>query len=575
MSPRPRAVVALCLALFLGWPFHCAQAAPAAPPPSAQVQPLTDDERTGFKFLGLRIDDKTGQVFKADGAALTPAELARYRGPYDFHKEPLNDDEKDDLLYSGNRFDEDTGHILSVADKKPLTVLAIEVSRRNTLLGQKHAILERLSVVLSQQEPGKPLSPQAQAQVKALVDAYPGALPPSLVKTLTTPGLTASALNADALKAYEDSTRFFDGQTTLKDLVENALPVQAKPYSSYSDKVYFDDSEKRLGGMLRTAVQGELAKNPAGQELLDHFRNKKGEVELPNFLILNIDPKAMASYSSSNKAVTFNQKLIVEALAQELPKDKQAALRKELADSRKFAAYLLAHPEGLQKSVAANGTTFLHELTHAWQDRRDRLMVEVNRGNMPGVMFLENEHEAFLAEMRWLHARLIADPAGSANEEMLESYRQFIVNPDLWRNDISQRYLANWPQFAATLPTAQDLQKQRISTARRLMGEGLYQRVVQGFKVLVMERGTQEMRTVESANRKRVAEFDKTRYPAMRAEGMRALAELYIAQAEKAKGAGDREEALDTAWAYALQLKDEPLTARIEALRAKKKGRGR
>ncbi|MCX5797135.1 MAG: hypothetical protein NTY77_16715 [Elusimicrobia bacterium] len=561
MTPRPRVCAVLCLALLAAWPVVSARS--AAAPSETGASPLTEDERKSFSLLGLSVDK------------LAAPDLARYRAPFDFHKESLNDEEKDGLLYAGNRFDEDTGHILSLQSKQPLTVLDIEVSRRNTLLGQKDAILAKLSLLLSQQEPGKPLSPQAQTQVKALVDAYPGALPPSLVKTLTTPGLSASSLHADAAQAYEASTRFFDGQNTLKDWVGNALPVKAEPTSAYAAKVYFDDTEKRLGQTLRASVADELMKNPVGRELLDHFRDRKGELDLPHFLILRIDPKAMAVYSSSNKSVVFNQRIIEDALMDGVPAKDQPKLRRELADSKKFAAYLLAHPEAFQKAVAANGTTFLHELTHAWQDRREGLMGEGDRGNVPGVNAIENEHEAFLMEVRWLHARLLADPKSAAKDEMLDSYRQFLANPDLWRNDITQRYLANWPQSSADFPTALQLQEQRVGVARKFMGEGLHQRLVQAIKLLGYQRGTEEMKKSESAARKRVAEFDKTVYPQMRQEGMRGLAELFLSLAREAEDADDRKEALKQAEGYAQELNDKELQRRVEELRPKPGRKGR
>ena len=52
-------------------------------------------------------------------------------------------------------------------------------------------------------------------------------------------------------------------------------------------------------------------------------------------------------------------------------------------------------PEAISAVVKDNDVVIVHELTHAWQDRRDPVFREMTRGNLPDTTPLEYEEEAY------------------------------------------------------------------------------------------------------------------------------------------------------------------------------------
>lgn len=518
--------------------------------------PPAPELRAQLEFVGWRFEDKTGRLLDAQDQALSEERYAAYGQPFDFFRAEVPDGDRAALTYTGHRFDEETGHVLSPQTKKPLTVLDIEQYRKYMLLNNKHVILERLSHLLSAQDPGKPLPPEARAKIKALTDSEKAALPPALAKALESPQTLAGALKGQAERAYLDSTRFFDGQGTLSDKVRTNMPVWAGGSNGRQKPSFFDETEKKLGESLRAAVAAHLAKDPVGRELLSHLP------ELPPFLILKIDQNAGAVYNYTDRTVIFNQQYVVEGLLAGKPPQEAEALRQELSDPKKFARYLLAHPKAQEDFLAGNDVAVFHELTHARQDRRDRLMGELNRGNSPSAIYIEYEQEAFLQQNRYVHSKILRGESVLPGD--LDNYRQMLGNFARWKDGIAQSYTELWPQAAATIGTAQALQKERISAARRLMGESLHGTLVQAMKLIGYKQGSLAMAQAQNGSRQRMDAFKKDEYPAMKKQAARPLAERFLTLARSEKNRLQKIALLDSAAAYAEQAGDAALLRQIE-----------
>ncbi len=527
--------------------------------------PVLAEVRAQLEFVGWRFDDKSGRVLDTQSQPLSEERYAAYRQPCDFFRTEIPDGDRAALTYGGHRFEEETGHILAPQTKKPLSRLDVEQYRKYMLLNNKHVILERLSHLLAAQDPAKPLSADARARVKALTDFEKAALPPALAKALESPRTLAGALKGQAERAYLDSTRFFDGQGTLSDKAKADLPVWAGGGDGRQKPNFFDDTEKRLGEALRDAVAAHLAKDPVGRDLLSHFKGKDGKPELPPFLILKIGPNAGAVYNITDRTVIFNQQYMVEGLLANKPPEAAEGLRQELSDPKKFARYLLAHPKAQEDFLVLNDVAVFHELIHARQDRRDRLMGELNRGNTPSAIYIEYEQEAFLQQNRYVHSKVLRGEAVTPKE--LDNYRQMLGDFSRWKDGIKQTYTELWPQAAATIGTAQALQKERIGAARRLMGESLHSAMVQTLKLIGYEQGSQAMAQAQKGSQARLAAFKKDEYPAMKKQAARPLAERFLALARGEKNRVQKIALLDSAAAYAELAEDAALLKRIAAER--------
>lgn len=419
----------------------------------------------------------------------------------------------------GWRFDDDKGHLLSPKTKKPAPRAEVEEFLAEIEASQRHLTLQRMHYLLSRQDLDRPLSPAVQAELKRLVEKRREILPKSVLDALNAP----RALGAAVLKAYEDSTHFFDGKVTLGERLGAALPVLGTWNAGQRLPGYFDDAERRLGENLAAAVAKRLRANPVGRGLLEKFR-KNGKLELPQFLVLAIDANAHAAYTPSSDSIILNFSAVVGAVVARAPPERRAALEAQLKDAAALAEHLRNNPKALEEFVAGEDSTIYHELVHAWQQRRDPSGVEQLRGNAPDFNMLEGEQEAFVEELRYLHAKILAGDETALREAWDDGrYREFIADPVAFRQSIADIYLQNWPEQAALLPTGLDLQNDRVSLARRLLGTSVGARVEHALKLIGLSRGTRAMQADLDAYTARFAALDKE-HPRLQQEGYAALA---------------------------------------------------
>ena len=426
----------------------------------------------------------------------------------------------------GYRFEEATGAVLSPETKKPISERKMAEVLEELLLGRRHNALERAHHLLSKKSGAGQLSPADKRELDALLSTEGDALPANFRKALENLDRDFAGARDSAERAYADSTRYFDGQATLSDRLKASLPVQAGGWNEPNrPAVYFNETERRLGETLSADLAEFYARTPAAAPVLEGFRDKTGKIVLPPVLVLKIDPQAGAHYNPENRSIVANHEYVLEGLLESVPRDRREATRAELQDSGKLARYLLDHPKARETLLQKYDVEFFHELTHAWQDKRRGLMVEEVRGNAPGVMALEFEHEAFLMQNKYIHAKLLKDPDKTMEEPWFGGYLELLGDFDRWREAITRQYMDSWPQFAGNLKKAEEIQDTRIGLARRLMGEGLYARVSGWLKLRGYELGSREIRTEASAQMAAMESFHQSAYPVMRREGFSKMGE--------------------------------------------------
>ncbi len=165
-------------------------------------------------------------------------------------------------------------------------------------------------------------------------------------------------------------------------------------------------------------MQAFFSRTEAGRELLGRFKDAKGRPDLPKLTVLKMSQRpgdagyggAAAVYDESSRTVILSHWHVVRQILAGVPAAEREKLGARLSDSRALAEYLRAHPA--QRTAVANrvDVTLFHELTHAWQYRRQSLAVESIRGNAPSGIILAREHEAFFGGNRYFHEKLMCIP---------------------------------------------------------------------------------------------------------------------------------------------------------------------
>lgn len=487
--------------------------------------PVLPEVRADLEKIGYIFEETHGGVRKPREWPLEKAQFRAFLEPYDLKANPIDETLRVSLLLRGLRMDQDAGRILVGEPVRPATNLEIQAFKKTMEDSQRANSLERLTQFLSEQNPDRPLHFNHWIKAKGL-----GAEgPPDLVGALQNPNQKAGDLLSAARGAQLEGARVFDGKKSLPDWDKDTQPVKPD-WGGASRAPYAGDVERRLGSLLSASAQAHLAKNPAGRELLDRFRGKNGKVELPAFLILPINDSMDAAYSAPNKALIFNQTYIVRGMTEKLPESKRTELRQELADPKKFAEYLLAHPEARDAFIAGHDVQMVHELTHGFQDRLGTLSEEQERGNLPPGTIIEKETEAFFAHAKYLHYKLVHDPESVRDNPRLEEYGSFLADAGGFKDGVKDAYTENYPTGAATFPTLKSIQRERISQTRLLMGEKAYEKIGE-LKLRGLEAGMKELEAEESRVSARMLKFMTEEYPAIKIEGRRRLAALLIVKA--------------------------------------------
>ncbi|MHB2025771.1 MAG: hypothetical protein ACYCPQ_03895 [Elusimicrobiota bacterium] len=421
---------------------------------------LSADVRQSLEFLCWKLDAKNGFMLSPNSRALTKGELEAFLSDYDPIINPITADERS-ALYLGPNCRFDAHHVLCFSGQglaHPLSNLDEAVFKRDMTLQESKSLSERIESYLSSQPGDKPLSKSALSHIAALSNNMTGQekLPRALAEEVRLDaGLSAGDLRGSFQRIARNLDLFFDGQTSVKDLrAANQFPsIHTGEWQTAGQKPYLDSSESRVGRLCRKETIAVLSQNPVGREVLDHFKDKKGIVRLPSFLIGDLGDFDDAAYLPGHNTVILNKKYLLQDKAFSiLPKNEKKIL---LFDSDKMNAWFAGHPDVVAAFVKNDDFAIAHELTHAWLDRKIPL------GPYDPADILENEYEAFTAQMRYMQAQILAHPqsslANSNYQDWMEPLESFLANYNQFRQHIAAAYLSGDSVAAADIPTALDI----------------------------------------------------------------------------------------------------------------------
>ncbi|MBI5630648.1 MAG: hypothetical protein HY921_07175 [Elusimicrobia bacterium] len=203
----------------------------------------------------------------------------------------------------------------------------------------------------------------------------------------------------------------------------------------------------------------------------------------------------------------------------------------------------------------------------------------MSRAATPLAIYLEYEHEASIERNRYIYQMLLSNPDAVKDSPWLEDYRRMLADFDRWRDRISQLYLWSWPQWAATLPDAEAIQRGRAQVLKLLMGEDAGRRGEAYWRELLsrLNLGSGELARVKSEQGRFLEKFLRDEYPEMRRRSYPALSKLFLKQALSVRNPTKIFRFLDTAENYAELMTDGPekraLLEMIEAAKWRKEAR--
>ena len=448
----------------------------------------------------------------------------------------------------------DDGRVLDPKTRASLTAPELSAAVNRIILSTQRLSLERLRLLLARE----PLGDSDRAAAAALK----GNLPEDVAQALDSKaGLADLRALADG-----DLTRIassFDGARTPAERAEEAAPVRAGDPGPRAALPYFDPSERSLGDALRSAAAARIAKDPFGRTVLARL-----DGHIPPIVVENLSGD-VAEYDYRRRAVVLDQAALAAAVADGVPARDRGALEKTLSSRRSLIDYLNVHPEAVAAFAAQNDVLLVHELTHAWQDRRDPIMQEMSRDALPAAVVIDYEEEAWLTKNIYLQSKLKHDPSSVADDVELSDYRKMSVDPGSWLRDLRADY-AGAASNAMNLETARTIQEHRLEMARARPVADRDAQAAKSLDLLALTRADRDLAAAVEKETERVrallggAGRDQASSSAL-------LAAYYLQFALKAPNAVEFSVRIQKAEDYAVQSGDAALLEKVLAA----KGRAR
>lgn len=479
----------------------------------------------------------------------------------DWLRDGVKDRERAALTSLGWRLEED-GRALDPKTKVPVTQAVLAKALRDLRQGARRAALETVNLMLASDEP-------LTAADKDKIGTLSPDLPPALVTALLDPNSDLKAVKAMAGNDLSRTAAYFDGGRTMADRRAAAEPVSAGTPGPRVELPYFTATEKTAGEKLRSSAASEIGRVPYGKTVLARLTGPDGKPELPPIVIEDQFGAVAAQYDYRRGAIVLDRETVLASVVGTVPPAKAAALRLTLLDRTALMSYLDKHPEAVAAVVKDNEIVLVHELTHAWQDRRDPVFSEMARGNLPDTQPLEYEEEAYATKNLYLHSKLKSAPASVKRDGEFTDYLTMMHGRASWATALYKDLNDSSPSRALPLKSVEDVQAARLAA---LKGRGVVTPDDQQAKALDLKAAGQGQKALAAL----AAEHDR-RMTALNGEIDAAGAEIsvtlgrfYLAQARASSRATDRAYLLDEAERRAKASGNAKLIEEVRKERAKK-----
>ncbi|MDD5302855.1 MAG: hypothetical protein PHS14_07055 [Elusimicrobia bacterium] len=492
-------------------------------------------------------------------AALAAPAPAAPTAQADWRRDGVDDRVKAALTSQGWRL-EDDGRALDPKTKAPATKAVLDKAVLDLRQGAQRAALETVNLMLAS---GKPLTPEDKRKIEVLS----ADLPPGLAAAMLDPRSDMNQVKRMAEAGLARVASYFDGGRTLADREAAARPVSAGTPGPRVDLPYYTSQEKSVGEKIRASAAAEIGRDPFGKTVLSRL-DANGKPDLPPIVIEDQNGSVVAQYDIRRRAIVLDREGVLASVVGAAPPRQALALRASLSTRAALMAYLEAHPEAVTAVVKDNDVVLVHELTHAWQDRRDPVFREMARGNIPDVQPLEYEEEAYKTKNLYLRSKLKNDPASVKMNDDFTDYTLMTNGLKTWKDAMFDAIKDAAPSRAVTIQSARDIESARLERVRGRAVATSADQQAKAYDLQALTRGGRQLADLEAAHTKRMASIDPEIQNATAASD-KDLGSYYLVQALTAARAPDRATYLDRADAYAKASGNKALIE--EVLKAKER----
>lgn len=465
---------------------------------------------------------------------------------------PLGEEEVVGLRKLGFRLEPD-GRVLDL-ELKVLDSAGLAEARRLLHASDRRQKLERLRAFLATQPQDTPLSAEARREAMLLADGR-------LYALVDRNELTAGALSRTARLDLNAVARVFDGNAA-RGAVAVAAPDTAP--ANRPRFPYLTAAEQQAGEAMRAAAVTQLSRYERGRLILSRLNGRDGTPDLPPILVEDTGAGA-AMYDPVRRAVVIDREAAVtELMVGVLPVDR-AGRRRELARPDALAQALAANPDVARRLMEKNDVLVAHELTHAWQDRRDSVWRRMRKNHIPQAVPFEYEEEANLEKNLYIHDVLRSNPGTDIDPHELEDYRLLMTGYDDWLAQLRTTYDQKGAGMVRSLAEIRTALHARRDAVRSFPVSNARERRQQTALLLGLQRGEQALNDLETAHTTRIR---ASRSGPMAEAGRRhhsVMARHYLEVATRAPNSPDRITALDRARRYAEASGDAALIERVQS----------
>ncbi|MDP3543001.1 MAG: hypothetical protein Q8T11_11105 [Elusimicrobiota bacterium] len=449
---------------------------------------------------------------------------------------------------------EDDGRALDPKTKSPAAKAVLDKAVLDLRQDARRAALESLNLML---DPNRPAEFGDDTRKQLLAQD----LPPGLAAAVLDPDSDLSKTRAMAVAELDKVAAYFDGGRTMADRRAAAQPVSAGTPGPRVDLPYHTVLERSVGEKLQASARAEIGRDPFGRTVLSRL-DAAGKPDLPPILVEDQGGGIVARYDYRRRAVVLDREGVLASVTGTVPPRQAAALRASLSTRAALLAYLEAHPEAVEAVVKDNDVLLVHELTHAWQDRRDPVFREMARGNIPDVQPLEYEEEAYKTKNLYIRSKLKHDPASVKMNDDFDDYVMMTHGLGSWRRKLFDDIETAAPARALTLKSTTSIEAARLARVRARSVATSEEQQAKALDLLGLNRGQKELAKLEAAHAKRMAALDPEIEGATTAS-FKDLGSYYLVQALTATRAPDRMTFLEKAGRYARASGDNTLIEEV------------
>lgn len=478
------------------------------------------------------------------------------RIPVDWNKleAPLGEEEIVGLRELGFRLEPD-GKVLDL-ELQALDAAGLARARQLLAASQRRRRLERLRAFLSTQPQDAPLSPDARRQARLLADG-------TLFDAVDRNEMTVRSLSRMARMDLNAVARVFDGNAAAGAASVAVAAPETAPHNRPRFP-YLTAAEQQLGERLQAAAISQLSNYERGRLILSRLNGADGRPDLPPFLVEDTGMGA-AKYDVNRRAVVIDRNAAITELMQGVLPVDLAGRRRELDRPDALAQALAANPDAISRLMAHNDVLMAHELTHAWQDRRDTVWRRMRRGHIPQAVPFEYEEEANLEKNLYVHDVVRGNPGTAIDPQELEDYRTMLTNYNRWLRDLRDTYRANTDGPVADLTRIAALARARRDAVQNIPAKSPEE---QRQKVKLLARiaaGERALSDLQSAHAARIQDLRSGEVTRAGQASNPALARHFLAVGTSLPVGPNRTAALNRALVYARASGDAALVEQVQS----------